>query len=221
MFHPGIVALLVWLAGVGVLWGAEPPAAVRSLGQGRFQIGLVTFDKTNRTVTFPAVVHLREATVEYIVVHKTGKTHESVLTTEAQPQDVHLALLLLGCRAAETNRFGEDGLAPPPGERVSITASWTNAAALTNCPIEDLVLDKETGHPPVRGPWTFNGSNFSEGLFTAQRDGSILSLHIDPDALLNNPRPGRRNDDLHRPNAVLLPDTGAAVTITIEASPRR
>jgi len=221
MFHPSIVALVAWLAGAVVLCGAEPPAAVRSLGQGVFQIGLVTLDKSNRTVRFPARVHLREETVEYIVVHKTGKAHESILTTEAEPQDVHLALLLLGCRAAETNRFGADGQAPPPGERVSITASWTNVTTLTNCAIEDLVLDKENGQPLTRGPWTFNGSNFSEGMFTAQRDGSILSLHIDPDALLNNPRPGRANDDLHRPHTALLPPTGTAVTIIIRAPPRR
>ena len=80
---------------------------------------------------------------------------------------------------------------------------------------EDLVLNRETKATATRGPWIYNGSNFSEGAFTAERDGSIISIHIDADALINNPRPGRENDDLHVPNAAKLPPLGTAVEIRI------
>ena len=82
-------------------------------------------------------------------------------------------------------------------------------------PVEDVVLNKETTNTLARGAWIYNGSNFSEGMFTAQRDGSIVSIRIDPDALINNPRPGRENDDLYRPHAEKLPPIGTAVVITI------
>jgi hypothetical protein len=185
--------------------------AIRSVGGGRFEIGHVSLDKVNRTVSFPASVNLRDATVEYAVVHTSGKTHESVFSTDARPHDIHLALLLLGARPVVTNFFGADGKATPLGEKVWINVHWTNGS----CALEDLVVDRETGKPMTRGDWIFNGSNFSEGASTAQRDGSIVSIHIDPDALIDNPRPGRENDDLHLPHAAKLPPVGTPAEIRI------
>lgn len=194
---------------------AETNLPVRALGGGLFRIGQVTIDQSNRVVRFPAAVNLREETVEYAVVHKTGKTHESIFRTDARPQDVHMAMLLLGVKPAMTNRFGADGKGLPPGDKVWIEASWTNDGARVQFPMEDLVMNKQTRQPLSRGEWIYNGSNFSEGVFTAQRDGSIVSIHIDADALINNPRPGRENDDLYAPATTKLPPIGFAVEIAI------
>lgn len=199
-------------------WGAETNLPVRALGGGLFQIGQVTLNKLNRTVNFSATVNLRDETVEYAVVHKTGKTHESIFRTESRPQDIHVALLLLGVEPVMTNSFGVDGKAPPPGDKVFIEVSWTNQGARVSHAMDDLVLNRETQKTLSRGAWTYNGSNFSEGAFTAQRDGSIVSIHIDPDALINNPRAGRENDDLHIPNAAKLPAIGTPVEIVIKLS---
>jgi hypothetical protein len=198
--------------------GAETNLPVRALSGGLFQVGQVTLNKSNRTVNFPATVNLRDETVEYAVVHKTGKTHESIFRTEARPQDIHVALLLLGVKPVMTNLFGVDGKALPPGEKVFIEMSWNNEGARVSHALEDLVLNRETHKTLSRGAWIYNGSNFSEGAFTAQRDGSIVSIHIDPDALINNPRPGRENDDLHVPNAAKLPAIGTPVEIVIRVS---
>ena len=201
--------------------GAETNAPVRALGNGLFQVGLVRLNKNLRSVSFPALVNLRDETIEYAVVHKTGKTHESIFRTDARPQDIHVAMLLLSAKPVMTNSFGADGKAPPLGEKVFLEATWTNQGARVSFAIEDLVLNRETKRAMPRGEWIYNGSNFSEGAFTAQRDGSIISTHIDPDALVNNPWPGRENDDLYAPNAANLPPIGAAVEITIRlASPK-
>jgi hypothetical protein len=190
-------------------------SGVRALGDGLFQVGLVRLDKNSRRIVFPAIVNLRDETIEYALVHKLGKTHESIFSTEARPQDIHVALLLLGVKPAMTNSFGPDGQAPPLGDKASVQVSWTNQGVRADCALEDLVLNRETKKTLGRGEWIYNGSNFSEGAFTAQRDGSIISIHIDPDALINNPRPGRENDDLHTPNAAKLPPLGARVEISI------
>jgi hypothetical protein len=199
---------------------AETNLPVRAVGGSLVQIGQVTLDHSNRTVRFPAAVNLRDETIEYTVVHKTGKTHESIFRTDARPQDIHVAMLLLSAKPVMTNSFGTDSKASPLGEKVWIEASWTNNGAKVRFAIEDLVLNKQTGQPMPRGEWIYNGSNFSEGAFTAQRDGSIISTHIDPDALINNPRPGRENDDLYAPNAPKLPPIGIPVEITIRLTPR-
>jgi hypothetical protein len=153
--------------------------------------------------------------VEYAVVHQTGKTHESIFSTQARPLDIQVAMLLLGAKLVMTNSFGIDGKARPLGEKLLIEASWTNGGTSARVPLEDLVLNRDTRQPMSRGEWIYNGSNFSEGAFTAQRDGSIISIHIDPDALVNNPRPGRENDDLHIPNTPRLPALGATAEIRI------
>ena len=214
MFKVQSSVLVLWLTACS-LAAEETNAPVRALGGGRFAVGLVTLDQPERRVRFPATVNLREETVEYVVVHKTGKTHESIFRTEARPQDIHLAMLLLDARAVLTNRFGAEGRALPEGSEIEIEVAWRDLFSEHRARAEDLVLNKETGESLARSVWIYNGSNFSEGVFTAQRDGSIVSIHIDPDALSNNPRPGRENDDLYRPHAERLPPMGARVEITI------
>jgi hypothetical protein len=214
MLGLNVRSLVMLLVTAHALCGAETNAPVRSLGGGLFRVGQVTIDSSNRTVRFPAFVQLREETIEYVVVHKTGKTHESLFRTEAQPQDVQVAMLLLGAKYLMTNSFGADGKALPIGEKIWVEASWAGNQPFKG-PIEDLVQNKETGQSLSHGEWIYNGSNFSEGMFTAQRDGSILSIHIDPDALANNPRPGRENDDLYKPHTGKLPPMGTPVEITI------
>ena len=188
---------------------------VRAVAPGKFQIGQVNLDKTNRTISFPAAVNMREADlpVEYAVVQQRGKTHESIFRTEARPHDIQVALLLLGAQPAMTNSFGASGKEVPIGERLTIEVAWTNDGRAVHCAMEDLVTNKETGQTMTRGEWIFNGSNFSEGVFNAERDGSIVSIHIDPGALINNPRPGRENDDLHVPNPAKLPPAGHPVEV--------
>jgi len=203
------------MLGASGLAGAETNLSVKALGNGMFQAGLVRVDKNSRIATFPVMLNLRDVTVEYAVVHKSGKTHESIFTTEARPQDIQVALLLLGAKPVMTNMFGADGKALPLGEKVLVEVTWTNNGTRVACAMEDLVLNRETGRTLSRGEWIYNGSNFSEGAFTAQRDGSIVSIHIDPDALINNPRPGRENDDLYIPNAAKLPPLNARVEVSI------
>lgn len=205
------------LLGAALVHGAESNSLVRPLGGGIFQLGDVTLDKSNRLVQFPAVVNMRNETVEYAVVHKTGKTHESIFKTDAQPQDIQLAVLLLGTKPVMTNSFGADGKALPAGDEVFIEVTWTNGGARVSFPMEELVLNRDSKKTLARGAWIYNGSNFSESSFTAQRDGSIVSIHIDPDALMNNPRPGREDDDLHVPNAGKLPPIGTRVEIQIRS----
>jgi len=67
-----------------------------------------------------------------------------------------------------------------------------------------------------RGNWVYNGSRIVEGTFLAQRDGSLVSIISDQDALINNPRPGRENDEIWQVNTNTVPPVGTAVQITIK-----
>lgn len=186
---------------------------LEAAGPGRFRLGEVTLDKRERSVSFPAAINQREGTIEYVVVAETGKTHESLLKTTAKPMHIHLALLLLGVRAPGTNEFQPNQ--PPPGQPVRVELRWTQAGQARRAAAEEWVLDRQTREAMKPGVWIYNGSNISEGMFTAQRDGSVISTRIDPDALINNPRPGRENDDRYEANTSRLAPAGSVLEVVI------
>jgi hypothetical protein len=118
------------------------PPPLKEVAPGVFQIGLVQLDKTRKSVQFPAVLNMDHGLIEYLLVTTRGKTHESLLKTDAQPYHVHVAMLLLGAKGAAqskellkvpvtqqhvntpgaTNRLAE----LLKGDPVRIELTWTN-----------------------------------------------------------------------------------------------
>jgi hypothetical protein len=202
---------------------------VREIAPAVFQIGSVRLDKQQRTVSFPASLNMSEGLIEYLIVTASGKTHESLLRTDVEPYHVHLAMLLLGAKGAPAQPLtnaptggpikGDQltGGPPPPlrGEPVSLEIRWQAGGAEKFFRAEELVLDLKKESPMSRGVFTFNGSRLWEGRFIAQRDGSIVSLITDEDALFNNPRPGREDDSNWQIITKDLPPRGTPVQVTI------
>ncbi len=191
-------------------------APLKQIGPGLFELGQVRLDKAKRTISFPASVNLREGQIEYVVVTATGKTHESLLRTAAEPFHLQLAFLLLGAKGAGTNALPEDPARPLPGDEVEIELSWTVDGRPGRFRAEQFVHDGKANGPAARGVWIYNGSRLREDGFAAQLDGSIVSLITDGDALINNPRPGRENDDNWLVRTNNLPPLNAPVEVTIK-----
>ncbi len=202
---------------------------VREISPGIFKISEVRLDKRERTVSFPAALNMDEGLIEYLIVTTSGKTHESLLRTDVEPFQLQLAMLLLGAKGAPTQPLtnapaggpikGDQltGVPSPPlrGEPVSFEVRWTAGGREKLFRIEELVLDLKKQAPMSRGVFTFNGSRLWEGRFIAQRDGSIVSLITDEDALFNNPRPGREDDSNWQIIPQDLPPRGTPVQVTI------
>ena len=190
---------------------------LRQISPGIFEIGKVRLDKAARSVAFPAVVNMTEAIVEYVVVTGDGKVHESLLRTETVPKDIHVAMLLLDVKGAGTNMVPADPLKRIPGDPVSIEVSWKEKGKTKRVPAERLIFNTQTKTNLSSGPWIYNGSHVENGVFLADPEGSIVSLITDPFALVNNPRPGRDNDDLCEVDSKAVPalDTTVEVHITL------
>jgi hypothetical protein len=175
------------------------------------KIGEVAIDRANRTATFPAKINARDGVIEYGLVHATGKRHEALLVTEAQPRDIHLACLLLGGGSASR----------PPAE-VRVEVQWETNGPPRKLPLEDLIAfskghpEGESGGSLAPGAWTYTGSQVDAAGFVASREGSIISLIHDDAALVNNPRPSREDDTLHVPNAKAMPPLEAAVRVVLK-----
>lgn len=189
-------------------------SAQKEVSPGVFEIGKVRIHKQNRTIEFPAVVNMKEGIAEYFLVSTRGKVHESVLRTEVDPYQIHVAMLLLGGKGAQTNFFQPDK--PPPGDPITVEVSWKGLLSTKRVAAEELVIDRAKNRPMSKGPWIYNGSFQFEGMFIAQEGGSIISVISDPEALINNPRERREDDDNWIVNSKAVPDVETLVTVTIK-----
>lgn len=200
---------------------------IRPAGAGVFEIGRVRLSKSDRTVTFPAVVNARQGPMEYFLVAPYGATHESVLRTEAQPYHVHIAMLLLDARG-DPHPPGAPGQAGFPtrqienpwkraigGDPITVEVAWIGEGRTNRHRAEDLVYNLAEHAPMVPGPWTYSGSLIVEGTFIAQGNGAIAALIGNPSALINNPRKGSENDDIWTVNTNALPPVGTPVEVTL------
>ena len=188
-----------------------PENLVVSEGKGKYRIGEVTIDTDRKELSFPSKVNMLEEVIEYAIVGKTGKLHESLLATEVVPTRIHLAMLLLGKKDLWP---GSDVTGLPGGQPIEVTIAWTEQDQERTARIEDWIVVGEEQLPASRGLWVYNGSRIAQGRFTADVNQSILSLIVDRDALANNPRTGHENDDIWFPAEAKIPPVGTPVQVT-------
>jgi hypothetical protein len=184
-----------WVVGVVAVFcvGAANEAPPLAFGD-------VKVDARARTISFPAQVNMRNGQIEYLVVHEAGKIHESIFKTAVSPKQVHAAALLFS---------GTNGSAL----KVSgIDVVWKEkkwAAA-------ELILDKAKKRPLRETKWAYRGSRLVEDVFLAEREGSIVAVREDRDALIDQDTPDAADDENWEPVKELVPEVGTAVTIMIQ-----
>jgi hypothetical protein len=206
---------------------------IQDLGKGRLKIGVVTVDSNLKSLTFPAVVNMTTGLVEYVLVTSTGKVHESLLRTDAEPLHIHTAMLLLGLKQSTNieNAAFFDAKQQIPGRKIKIELI-VPGPELKARPVQTLLAfasSKAQVQASEIAAWIYNGSRFAESvtasspstgtspnssrIFLAQREGSIVSLIADPAALVNNPRPDRENDELWTLHTPEIPPVDTPVQI--------
>ena len=195
-------------------------------GSGKIQWQGITIDTKARSIAIPAVVNQTTGIIEYALVHRDGKRHEALLFTSVSPQILHAAILLIGAKPAPLTA-ASSLTAIPPNASLTVSIEWDTNGPTAVHPLDSLVQrtpapaagNPQPSTPIPAGPWWFNGSQLNPGGFAAEADGSILALIADPRAVINNPRPERLRDDLHTPNAALLPKSGTPVRLIISLTP--
>ncbi len=202
---------------------APPESAIKPLPDGRLQIGAVILDPKTRTVTIPAKVNMTSGVIEYALVMESGKAHESIFTTSATAEHIHIACLLLGISAAQMGRDQD----VPADQAVKIEVAWDTNGPEKRLPLSECVAlsagspDQKTGQTLAAGPWFYAGSVMDYGGFAATREGSLISVISDSTALINNPRNDRENDKIHVANEPVLPRKGIPVRILLTLPPAK
>lgn len=205
--------------------GADPTKAIESLGGSRYRMGLIEFDKVTRVVSIPAVVNMNKGLVEYLLVHESGKVHESLFSTKVRPMEFNVALLLLDWKASETffdYTEPERGGVPVKGathrveNSLTIHVRWKDEKGKEQTVrIEEWLHNLDRKAHISEGPFIYTGSRIMpDGSFLAQDTGSIVALMVDPASVVNNPREGNEFDDIWVPDSA-VPAKGTAVTIEL------
>ena len=195
---------------------------VRQVSPGMYEVGKVRLDQKALSISFAGELNMKRGLLEYLLVNSKGSTHESLLVTEVEATDIHVAMLLMGAKGGAVVAG-----APPAqldaryfrtapklaGDAVLIRVKWKEKDVEKTAPIEDWVFNESAKQPVERGVWTYNGSMVHEGRFLAQMEGNLVALVTSPSALINNPRKGNDNDHQWNANGDTTPGIGTPVEI--------
>jgi hypothetical protein len=213
--------------------GMRPEERIRRMDDGRYEIGLVIVDARARRIELPCVVNQREGLVEVMLCTPWGKTHESLLVTPVRPENLHLALLLLGLKEGSNPGWqlsSEVEMRPPkwrmpPGDGVDASVVWTTDAGERTMRLErwlvDERADRATNGDLPSTPWVFTGSVLDEnGRYMADFYGSIVTNYHDATAVLDFPLERGRDDDSIVAATERIPPIGTTVTLRLEPTPQ-
>jgi hypothetical protein len=208
---------------------AEVKDLLREVGPGVFHLGGIEIRAASREVRLPCRVLHQELPIEYMLVHETGKDHETVLITSIRPIDLHVALLLANYTPGsaglfaklppgEPKPFEERQPATPGGHLAKLTLEWLNEKGEPQtAPISAWYQNSDTRKPPPDAEhWVFHGSRITEQGYMAEVEGSIAAVYADPNALFIAPTAGNHRDDLwiSLPAAVPAGETPVTLVIT-------
>ncbi len=218
----------------------KPPekSAIKKTGDVTYEMGSILFNSETREIRVPCNVNMTEGTIEYALVSETGKTHESLLKTKVKPFDLQVALLLCHYEphAGEIIKTLFD---PPPdlkamaaipmakagANRLKLKLEWKDkdgkalAAALG-----DWIHDDATNKPLDTPHWIFNGADIGDGIFSAELDGSFISVHFDLGGIIGCAANLIGNDKNWELDTEHIPPFDSPVTLVItpvDAAPKK
>lgn len=224
-----VLAQSCWSTSAQTPPAPEPPAKsqVREIGPNEYEVGGIRFNGKTREIRVPTVVNIKQAPIEYMLVHETGKVHESVLRTSVKPSDLQVAMLLCHFEPGTVGLAHPDApkdLTPikplemkaPGANRVLVQVEWKEKGETKKAPLSDWMQDINTRKPPPDlQNWIFSGSYFDEDGFAGDREGSFFASYLDRSAMFNSPAKGNWDDSAWISNPALIPDEGTAVTLII------
>ena len=159
----------------------------------------IKIDLAKRTLTLPAVVNRPTNDLEFLLIHRQGKTHEALLVTECSPSILNTGLMALGVPAGKNASFkkkdpmpseaelraGADPyiLVPPSGGQMFMTVSFEGKdGKQVELPVEELLLDWTDNVPVSGNQWVYLGGRMAQmyrgdpEVFMADYEGNLISV---------------------------------------------
>lgn len=197
-----------------------PPAEISmpeiiKLDENQFQIGKIILDRKDQSIGINGKVNMSSGMVEYIACTAYGKLHESVLVLDAEPYHIQVALLLLGLKPGGHPIDFQGAPQKPCGAPVRILISWQAEGKTEEYPVETVLFYNKLQKPMERTDWVFTGSQFLNGEYQAQVEGSIIASYHDPVAIIDHRGDTGTDDTLYQVNHLVVPPVGTPVVVKI------
>ncbi|MDD4889752.1 MAG: PQQ-binding-like beta-propeller repeat protein [Phycisphaerae bacterium] len=193
----------------------------------------IAVDKAARSIRVPGKIAPRKLItlkeiypLEVVAAYPSPrgqKAHETVITFDAKPSDIHKALEGLGLKPGTPAR--ED--APPTGPTVRLLLEFTGAdGEPRTVPIDRTIVDRRTGRPLPTLKWYFTGSvmrqpdpNRDLKVYGADLTGTLVAIFPVTDETLFQSNLTMKDSTLLRleTNRNVLPVEGTPVTLIIQA----
>lgn len=205
--------------------------AVEKLDATRYRIGEVILDQKTREIRIPAEVNMNEGLVEFLLVHKDGKVHESLFRTGISATHLNLAFALLRYKPSRELYFAYDengqniGAADKVPDdvkaaaRVNIKVEWNDKGQTKSCPVNEWIADSATEKQMPSGPWLYGGSEIENGRFAPESSGDIIAIFLTNSAMLLYPGTDNMNDEVWQPFAKRVPPVDTKVTLIFSPNP--
>ncbi len=201
----------------------------------------IELDAKARTVTIPVVVNQPQDPIEYLLIHRRGKKHESMFITETKPSVLNAALLMVGLSKGLNATFEEKKPAPtleevqsgvdpvivtpPKGKPYFMTVRWTTPEkqVVEHC-IEDLLLELSTQKPVGKCEWIYLGGRMAQiykddpEVYVADLEGNLISVcYMSPDNHLGTMSHEGARDDQNWWVTNKLPEPGTEMKFIFHA----
>lgn len=191
----------------------------------------VRIDKKDRSVTIDGLVAPRKLPkfdqvypIEVIATFpapKGQKAHETVVTFNAKPSDVHKALEGLGLKAGKPVR-GQ--AAKPAGAEVDVFLEVSEGGKARRVPIEEALVNKVDGKALPKLRWLFTGSVLSnpdpekdDKVYGADLTGTLITLFAVTDETVLQSAGGLPENLKVETNKKVLPKEGTPIKLVIQA----
>ncbi|HEV2946770.1 MAG TPA: YdjY domain-containing protein [Gemmataceae bacterium] len=204
--------------------------------------GGVVVDKDKRTITVDCKIAPRKMEdpkfqgktwpIEVIACYpypKGQKAHETVVTIDVKPSEVHKALQSFGLKPGTPVR-GE-AKEPPQGPEVSLFLEISDSGGRPKrVPIERTLIDPKTNKPMPKVQWRFTGSIKSkpdpakdETVYGADMTGTLISIFPVTDETVFQTNLTMKEEKYLKleTDTKLLPPVGTPVKLVIEVPAKK
>lgn len=207
--------------------------AVRTISAQEKPAEAIQVDKEKKTVTVACKIAPRKLpnlseiypieVIASLAAPKGQKAHETVVTFDAKPSDIHKAIESLGLKAGKPAK-GEGAAAAGP--EVKIYLDLPGAGGLSKrLPIEKALMDRKTqkAMPPLK--WIFTGSitkqpdpNKAETVYGADTTGTLIAIFPVTDETVFQTHLTMKDEPLIKldTNSKVLPEIGTDVQLVIQ-----
>ncbi len=153
------------------------------------------------------------------------KAHETVVTMDVKPSDIHKALESLGLKPGKPIRG--DVPTPAQGAEVLVYLEVPGEAGTKRIPIERTLLDPKTKKPMPKVKWRFTGSVMTkpapdkeEKVYGADLTGTLIAIFpVTDETVLQTSLTMKEEKYLKlETNKDLLPKEGTPVKLVIQAA---